>query len=161
MAESPDSVVVMETTQGTIEIQLKPRSAPEACANFLGLVEKGYYNGTPFHRIIKGFMIQGGDPTGTGRGGKSLRGGDFDDEFSSKEKHDKPGVVSMANAGPNTNRSQFFITTAPAEHLDGRHTIFGFVSKGYDVVEKLELVKTGAQDRPLEEQKILRAHVKH
>lgn len=152
--------VVFETTQGTIEMELFPSVAPKTTENMIGLVKKGYYDGTVFHRIIKDFMIQGGDPTGTGRGGESLWGGKFKDEFSSNVQFDKPGILAMANAGPNTNGSQFFITTVPTPWLNGRHTIFGKVISGYDVVQKLENVKTSAGDKPVEEQKIIRAYIK-
>jgi len=107
------NTVVLETTQGNIEIKLMPETAPKACENFKALVEKGYYNGTIFHRVIKGFMIQGGDPTGTGRGGDSASGGTFADEFKDGVTFNKKGILAMANRGPDTNGSQFFITVAP------------------------------------------------
>ncbi len=150
--------VVFETTQGKIVFKLFPKEAPKTVENFVGLVNKGYYNGVIFHRIIKDFMIQGGDPTGTGRGGESLWGGRFQDEFS-QLIFNKKGLLAMANAGPNTNGSQFFITTVPTPWLDNRHTIFGEVVEGYDVVQKLENVRTGYGDRPVEEQKIIKATV--
>jgi len=153
-------VVVLETNQGNIEIKLMPDVAPKACENFIGLVEKGYYNGLIFHRVIKGFMLQGGDPTGTGRGGESLWGEPFEDEVSAETKFDQPGILAMANAGPNTNGSQFFITTAATPWLNMRHTIFGEVISGYDAVQKIENTPVGANDRPLAEQKIIRAYVK-
>jgi len=155
-----NGTVVLETTQGTIEVKLMPEAAPKACENFVGLVEKGYYDGTIFHRVIKGFMIQAGDPTGTGRGGKSLWGKPFSDEVSLKVKFDKPGLLAMANAGPNTNGSQFFITTVKTPWLDMKHTIFGEVVSGYDVVEKIENVPTGNFDKPKVEQKIIKAYLK-
>ena len=155
-----DQTVVLETNQGTIEIKLFSDIAPKACENFVGLVKKGYYNGTPFHRIIRNFMIQGGDPTGTGRSGKSLWGFPFEDEVMPAITFDRPGLVAMANAGPNTNASQFFITTAKTPWLNMKHTIFGEVSSGLDVVQKLENVPTGAGDKPLTEQKITKAYVK-
>ena len=151
--------VVLETNQGTIEIKLMPEAAPKACENFTKLVEKGYYNGLIFHRVIKGFMIQGGDPTGTGAGGESIWGKPFEDEVSSSVKFDKPGILAMANAGPSTNGSQFFITTAATPWLNMRHTIFGEVVKGYDVVEKIENTQTSSSDRPLTEQKIIKAYL--
>lgn len=159
MAKQPP-IIVMETTQGTIEIALKPDIAPKACENILKLAEKGYYDGVTFHRIIKQFMIQGGDPTGTGAGGESIWGKPFADECTSSAKFDKPGLLAMANAGPNTNGSQFFITTAETPWLNGNHTIFGEVVKGYDVVQKLEAVETTMQDRPVEDQKIKRMYIK-
>jgi len=155
-----DPVVVLETNQGNIEIQLFPKIAPKTCENFIGLVEKGYYNGIIFHRVIKGFMIQGGDPTGTGRGGESLWGGKFEDEVTRDMTFNKKGLLAMANAGPNTNGSQFFITVVPTPWLNMNHTIFGEVISGYDVVEKIENAKTGYGDRPVEEQKIIKAYVK-
>lgn len=154
------TTVVFETTQGNIEFKLFPDVAPKTVENFVGLVNKGYYNGIIFHRIIKDFMIQGGDPTGTGRGGESLWGGKFEDEFSPTKQFDKPGILAMANAGPGTNGSQFFITTVPTPWLNNRHTIFGEVSVGYDIVKKLEGVQTGSGDRPVEDQKIVKAYVK-
>lgn len=153
-------IVVFETNQGIIEVELWPATAPKTCENMIGLVEKGYYDGTIFHRVIKEFMIQGGDPTATGRGGESLWGGKFEDEFSNSVRFDKPGILAMANAGPNTNGSQFFITTAATPWLNGRHTIFGKVVTGYDVVQKIENTKVGAGDRPVEDQKIIRAYIK-
>ena len=148
-AVSKNPVVVFETTQGTIELKLFPDVAPKACENMVGLIKKGYYNGLIFHRVIKGFMLQGGDPTGTGRGGESLWGGTFDDEFSPSYTFDKPGILAMANAGPNTNGSQFFITVAATPWLNKHHTIFGEVVEGYDVVDKIGKVERDAQDRPL------------
>ncbi|MDE2223561.1 MAG: peptidylprolyl isomerase [Candidatus Omnitrophica bacterium] len=154
------TVVVLETNQGNIELTLYPDKAPKTVENFVGLVKKGYYNGTIFHRVIKNFMIQGGDPTGTGMGGQSLWGGAFADEFSPELTFDKPGILAMANRGPDTNGSQFFITTVPTPWLNGHHTIFGFVSGGYDVVSKIANTATGAGDRPVKEQKIIKAFVK-
>ncbi|HMV26008.1 MAG TPA: peptidylprolyl isomerase [bacterium] len=156
----PDTIIVLETTQGTIEVKLFPDIAPKASENFEQLVEKGYYDGIIFHRIIKDFMIQGGDPTGTGRGGQSVWGMPFDDEFSFKVQFDKPGILAMANAGPRTNGSQFFITTVPTPWLNNRHSIFGEVISGYDVVKKLEGVKTNPMDKPLQDQKIIKAYKK-
>lgn len=150
----------METTQGTIEIELMPEVAPKACENMTKLAEKGYYDGIVFHRIIKEFMIQGGDPTGTGAGGESIWGKPFEDECKSSVTFNKPGLLAMANAGPGTNGSQFFITTVETPWLNGNHTIFGEVKKGYDVVKKLEAVETGMQDRPVKEQKITKMRVK-
>lgn len=151
--------VVLETTSGMIEIELMPDVAPKACENFAGLIDKGYYNGLIFHRVIKGFMIQGGDPTGTGRGGQSVWGKPFEDEFDSTAQFDAPGILAMANAGPGTNGSQFFITTAKTPWLNDHHTIFGKVTKGYDVVAKIEKVPTGPGDRPVKEEKIIKAHL--
>jgi peptidylprolyl isomerase len=153
-------IVVLETTQGNIEITLMPDAAPKTCENFLGLVEKGYYNGLIFHRVIKEFMIQGGDPTGTGAGGTSIWGKTFCDEFKSDVKFDKPGILAMANSGPNTNGSQFFITTVNTPWLNMRHTIFGKVTAGYPVVQKIENIDVDGDSRPTVEQKIIRAYVK-
>jgi peptidylprolyl isomerase len=153
-------MVVLETNQGNIEIKLYSDVAPKAVENFLGLVEKGYYDGLIFHRVIKNFMIQGGDPTGTGRGGESIWGKPFEDEVSKGVQFDRKGLLAMANAGPNTNGSQFFITTVPTPHLNGKHTIFGEVVSGYDVVDKIQNVEKGPGDRPIEEQKIIKAYKK-
>lgn len=153
-------VVVFETNIGSFELSLKPDVAPKTCENFLGLVEKGYYNGIIFHRVIKDFMIQGGDPTGTGRGGESIWGKSFADEVVSSVKFDKPYLLAMANRGPNTNGSQFFITTAATPWLHMKHTIFGEVTAGGDVVKKIEQTRTDMQDRPVEPIRIIKAFVK-
>lgn len=162
-AQEKETYVVLETTQGAIELKMLPDVAPLAVENFTTHVKNGYYNGVVFHRIIKNFMIQGGDPTGTGRGGESIWKKEFKDEFKGR-LFDKKGIVAMANKGPHTNGSQFFITTAPTPWLNGAHTIFAEVEvKSMDVVEKLQSVKTlgqRGQDRPLEEQKIIRAFIK-
>jgi peptidylprolyl isomerase len=154
-------IVEIETNQGTFEVALKPDIAPKASENFLKHAQDGYYNGVIFHRVIKGFMIQGGDPTGTGRGGKSVWNTPFEDEVTDKVKFDKPGLLAMANAGPKTNGSQFFVTTAATPWLNKKHTIFGEVVKGFDVIQKIETTKTGAGDRPVQEVKILRMSVKN
>ena len=155
-----DQIVVLETTQGNIEIKLMPELAPKACENFTKLVEKGYYNGIIFHRVIKGFMIQGGDPTGTGTAGESIWGKPFEDELTPVLKFSRPGILAMANAGPNTNGSQFFITVAKTPWLDMHHTIFGEVVSGYDVVQKIENTPVNAMDKPVSEQKIIKAYIK-
>jgi len=154
---SPTLTAVLETTQGTIELRLFPDVAPKACENFAGLIEKGYYNGIIFHRVIPEFMLQGGDPTGTGSGGKSIWGKNFEDECKPSVKFDKKGLLAMANAGPGTNGSQFFITTAATPWLHMKHTIFGEVVKGYDVVEKIEKTPTDMGDRPKQKQEIIKA----
>lgn len=141
---------VIETSMGTFEIEFYTKQAPKTVQNFIQLAAKGYYNGLIFHRVIKDFMIQGGDPTGTGSGGESIYGKTFEDEIVPTLHHDDPGVVSMANAGPNTNGSQFFITTVPTPWLDGRHTIFGVVTSGMSVVNSISKVKTDKNDKPLE-----------
>lgn len=155
-----NSIVVLETNQGNIEIKLFADIAPKTCENFIGLVKKGYYDRVIFHRVIKDFMIQSGDPTGTGRGGESIWGRPFEDEVSSKATFDKKGLLAMANAGPDTNGSQFFITTAKTPWLNMRHTIFGEVVSGYDVVEKIENTSTDSSDKPLSQQKIVKAYLK-
>lgn len=145
-------VAVFETNMGTFECELFEDKAPKTVANFVGLAEKGYYDGVIFHRVIDNFVIQGGDPTGTGSDGESIYGHPFEDEFHPDLKHNKAGVLSMANAGPNTNGSQFFITLAPTPWLDNRHSIFGEVIKGMDVVKaigKVETIKPG--DRPVKD----------
>lgn len=153
-------MVTIQTTQGDMEIELRPDVAPKACENFITLAKKGYYDGQIFHRIIKNFMIQGGDPTGTGRGGESMYGKPFADEITPKITFEKPYLLAMANRGPNTNGSQFFITVAPTPHLNGRHTIFGVLTKGLDVLKKLEFVPTDANDKPKNDQKIIKVIVK-
>jgi peptidylprolyl isomerase len=156
---SMDTRVLLETTQGNIEIELMTEVAPKACENFTSLIKSGYYDGIIFHRIIKGFMIQGGDPTGTGRGGASVWGAPFEDEVVQSVAFDRPGLLAMANAGPNSNGSQFFITTNEASWLNMKHTIFGEVVAGKDVIEKLDNVPTRGADRPRDEQKIIKASI--
>jgi len=151
MPEKGEQIVVMDTSLGTIKIKLFPTKAPKTVENFIGLVDKGYYNGIIFHRVIPDFMIQGGDPTGTGTGGESLWGGKFEDEFSLDLKNIR-GAVSMANSGPNTNGSQFFIVQAAATPwLDGRHSVFGQVFEGLDVVDKIVNVERDSSDKPIED----------
>lgn len=159
-ADNSEPHVVLETTQGVIELKLFADIAPLAVENFITHVKNGYYDGVVFHRIIKNFMIQGGDPTGTGRGGSSIWNKPFKDEYKDKT-FSHAGVLAMANAGPNTNGSQFFITTVPTPWLNGRHTIFGQVStESFSVVNKLQNVKTSAADRPAQEQKIIKAYIR-
>ena len=155
-----ETIIVLETNQGVIEIKLMPEAAPRACENFTTLVEREYYDGIIFHRVIKKFMVQGGDPTGTGSGGESIWGSPFEDEVTPEAAFDKPGLLAMANSGPNTNGSQFFITTARTPWLNMRHTIFGEVISGYDVVERIENSPTDSSSRPLTEQKIIKAYLK-
>lgn len=135
------TAAILHTTMGDIHLRLFPSAAPRTVENFVTHARQGYYNNTIFHRVIRKFMIQGGDPMGDGTGGESIWGGEFADEFSSL-RHDKPYTLSMANAGPNTNGSQFFITTEKTPWLDGKHTIFGRAVQGLDVVHKIENVKT-------------------
>jgi peptidyl-prolyl cis-trans isomerase B (cyclophilin B) len=124
----------IETNRGSIEIELYPQYAPKTVNNFVFLAREGFYDGVSFHRVISNFMIQGGDPTGSGRGGPGYR---FEDEFRGNPLKHETGVLSMANAGPNTNGSQFFITHSPQPHLDGKHTVFGKVTRGQDVVDAI------------------------
>ena len=176
LAEFKGPKAIFETSEGHFEIALFPKQAPKTVENFIGLTKKGYYDGLIFHRIIADFMIQGGDPTGTGMGGESLWGKPFEDEFSNQLFNLK-GALSMANAGPNTNGSQFFIVTnrhldpsmkaqlseagfpepiikayeqGGTPWLDHRHTVFGQVLSGRSIGEKIGQVKTGANDKPVE-----------
>lgn len=136
MMIDPEKVYIcsIETDRGMIELELFPRYAPKTVNNFVFLAREGYYDGVIFHRVISNFVIQGGDPTGTGRGGPGYR---FEDEFSGNPLVHETGAISMANAGPGTNGSQFFITHSPQPHLDGRHTVFGKVVQGQDVVDAI------------------------
>ena len=127
--------ILMNTNKGIIEIELYPEHAPKTVNNFVFLAKEGYYDGVSFHRVISDFMIQGGDPTGTGRGGPGYK---FEDEFKNTPLKHERCVISMANAGPNTNGSQFFITHSPQPHLNGKHTVFGKVINGQDVVDLIE-----------------------
>ncbi len=142
------TTATIETNQGTFVVELYTDKAPLTTKNFIDLAKKGFYDGTIFHRVIPNFMIQGGDPTGTGRGGPGYT---INDEFNPALRHDSPGILSMANAGPNTGGSQFFITVALTPWLDGKHSVFGKVIKGYDVVEKISKAKRNANDKPLED----------
>jgi len=152
-------VVVLQTTQGDLEIELFSDIAPLAVENFMTHIKDGYYDGIIFHRIIKNFMIQGGDPTGTGRGGESIWHKDFKDEFKDKV-FDKAGILAMANRGPATNGSQFFITTAPTPWLNGHHTIFGQITKkSYATLSTLNNTPVN-QSRPKKEVKIIKAFIK-
>jgi cyclophilin family peptidyl-prolyl cis-trans isomerase len=138
----------IKTNMGDMEIELFPDDAPKTVENFVELAKKDYYKGVIFHRVIENFMIQGGDPTGTGRGGESAWGGKFKDEFTPKLTFDKPGILAMANAGPGTNGSQFFITLAPTAWLNNHHTIFGKIINGMDVLNSIGKTKT-KNDRPI------------
>lgn len=161
-AAGKDLYATLQTSEGTIVVRLFAKDAPKTVANFVGLAagekawrdpttekmsKKPLYDGTVFHRVIPGFMIQGGDPTGTGRGDPGYR---FEDEFQSGRTFNKTGLLAMANAGPGTNGSQFFITTSMPDYLNNRHTIFGEVVSGYDVVEKIANVQRDPRDKPLE-----------
>ncbi len=148
----PQKTVRLETNMGNITIALDP-AMPVTAGNFESLVKKGYYDGVIFHRIIKGFMIQGGDPTGSGMGGPGYA---IKDEFTKNNRNDR-GTISMANAGPNTGGSQFFINLVGNNFLDAKHPVFGKVIEGMDVVDKIASVKTGANDRPVQNVTILHA----
>lgn len=144
-------IAEFRTNKGNFAVELFEDRAPITAGNFIDLVEKGFYDGVIFHRVIDGFMIQGGDPTGTGRGGPGYT---IDDEFHPELRHDSEGILSMANAGPNTGGSQFFITLAPTPWLDDRHAVFGKVVEGMDVVREIGKVPTLPGDRPVDEVKI-------
>ena len=137
---------VFDTSMGTFKVELFTDLAPKTTQNFIDLANRQFYDGVIFHRVIDGFMIQGGDPTGTGAGGPGYQ---IPDEFGPGLAHDKPGILSMANAGPNTGGSQFFVTLVPTPWLDGRHAIFGAVVEGMDVVEAIGKTETGRADRPV------------
>lgn len=157
-----EMIAVFETNKGTFKVKLYPEKAPKTVENFVGLAEgtkewtdpsgkkakKPLYDGTKFHRVIPNFMIQGGDPLGNGTGGPGYR---FEDEFDKSLRHDKPGILSMANAGPGTNGSQFFVTVAATPWLDGKHTIFGEVIDGMDIVNDISKARTAPGDRPVED----------
>ena len=154
----------LQTTHGPLTLELLPEFAPRAVWNFVKLVKKGYYDGIVFHRNIRNFMIQGGDPTGTGKGGQSVWGKNFNDELQGPFKHDKRGVLSMANKGKNTNSSQFFIIYRPTSHLDGKHTIFGRVvddagDESMNVLKRLENVPVDSSDRPKEDIELIEATI--
>ena len=142
---STNRKIKFTTNKGEFIAEMFEDKAPKTTKNFIDLVEKGFYDGLIFHRVIDGFMIQGGDPTGTGMGGP---GYEIDDEFGPGLQHDDEGILSMANAGPDTAGSQFFITLAPTPWLDGHHAVFGKVLEGMDVVRQIGVVPTDAQDRP-------------
>ena len=143
-----NKIAEFNTNMGNFKIELFMKEAPLTVGNFVKLVDKGFYNGLIFHRVIPNFMIQTGCPQGTGFGGPGYT---IRDEFDPNLKHDTPGVLSMANAGPNTGGSQFFITVAPTPWLDGKHAIFGKVTNGMDIVDKISKVQTGRADKPLQD----------
>ena len=158
LLEAANPIATLETSKGNIKIELRADLAPKAVQNFVTHSKNGYYNGLIFHRVIKDFMIQGGDPTGTGAGGESIWGKPFEDEFAPNAVFDKAGILAMANRGPNTNGSQFFITTVVTYHLNGRHTIFGYIKEGFDIVKKIESVETNGRyegNKPLDDVKII------
>ncbi|XP_077300571.1 peptidyl-prolyl cis-trans isomerase-like 1 Cypl [Arctopsyche grandis] len=150
---------VIETTMGEFTVEIYWKHAPNTCRNFMELIRRGYYNNTKFHRVIRDFMIQGGDPTGTGRGGSSIYGQKFADEIHEDLKHTGAGILSMANSGPDSNGSQFFITLAPTQWLDGKHAIFGRIQSGMGVVKRIGLVECDVSDKPVDDVKIVKAYV--
>ncbi|MBU1111170.1 MAG: peptidylprolyl isomerase [archaeon] len=143
-----NGIAVIKTNIGTMKIQLELEKAPLTSQNFIDLANKGFYDGLIFHRVIENFMIQGGDPNGDGTGGPGYK---IDDEFHPYLSHSKAGILSMANSGPNTGGSQFFITLVPTPWLDGAHAVFGHVIEGEDVLAEIGAVETGARDKPLED----------
>lgn len=144
----PNPIVTVETTRGAFQVELFEKRAPKTTANFLSLVKKGFYDGVKFHRVIENFMIQGGCPKGTGGGGPGYK---IEDEFHPELRHEDEGIISMANAGPNTGGSQFFITLVPTPWLDDRHAVFGKVVEGIEVVREIGATETDQTDLPLEE----------
>jgi cyclophilin family peptidyl-prolyl cis-trans isomerase len=152
-----NKIAVFKTAKGTFEAELFTEKAPITTQNFIDLANKGFYNGLIFHRVIDGFMIQGGDPNGDGTGGPGYT---IQDEFHPDLKHDSEGILSMANAGPNTGGSQFFITLAPTPWLDGKHAVFGKVFKRMEVVREIGKVETDSRDKPLEDVKINKIEIK-
>mmetsp|Transcript_50935 Transcript_50935/g.51863 ORF Transcript_50935/g.51863 Transcript_50935/m.51863 type:complete len:155 (+) Transcript_50935:2-466(+) len=148
------SKAILRTTKGDIHIKLFPE-VPKTLENFCEHARSGYYDGVLFHRVISNFMLQTGDPLGDGTGGESIWGGEFEDEFVRDLRHDRPFTVSMANAGPNTNGSQFFITTVATPWLDNKHTVLGRVTNGMDICTLIENVKTDKNDKPLDDIRIL------
>ncbi|KAI9688243.1 MAG: heme binding [Bathelium mastoideum] len=151
--------VALETSMGTIVIELYNDHAPKNCKDFASRARQGFYNDTIFHRIIPNFIIQGGEPTGTRHIGSSIYDKKIEDEINPSLKHTGAGILSMSNSGPNTNGNQFFITLAPTPWLDGKHTILGRVKSGLRVVQRIGFVKTGTEDRPVEEVKIVKSRI--
>lgn len=158
-----NQLVTMETSLGIIKIEIfsDNQSLSKTTKNFTNLVQMKYYEDTKFHRVIKYFMIQGGDPTATGRGGQSSYGKPFEDEIVPELKFNKPGILAMANSGANTNGSQFFITTKPTPWLNGKHTIFGKVVEGMDVVYKIDSTPVGKKDKPLKAIRIIKTRLNY
>ncbi len=153
------SLVVLKTNKGNIKLELFPEAAPKACENFVGLVEKDYYDGLIFHRVVEDFVVQSGDPTGTGTGGESLWGEPFRNEISEDVSFDRAGRLGMANSGPGTNTSQFFITLKPTPKLNKRYTIFGEVVDGFETVEKIAASPADSKNKPLKQQKVIEAYI--
>jgi len=160
VSESSEMIVTLKTNEGDIQLKMFSKVAPLAVENFTTHAKDGYYDGLIFHRVIKDFMIQGGDPTGTGRGGESIWKKEFVNEYAANVVFDRPFLLAMANHGPNTNGSQFFITTKATPFLNGGYTIFGEVISGKEVVRKIENTQTGAADRPVSKQIIEKVIVK-
>ncbi len=156
-SEDKNLTAIIETNMGTMEFELFVDKAPITAKNFADLAQKGFYDGIIFHRIISGFMIQGGDPTGTGMGGPGYT---INDEFHPDLKHDSIGILSMAKAGPNTGGSQFFITLAPQPYLDNQYAVFGKLTNGEDVLDKIGAIETDANDKPINEVKMIRVTIK-
>lgn len=150
LKEGEQLVAILETNKGNIEFELYFSETPRTVENFVGLSFQGYYNGITFHRVVRNMLIQSGDSTATGKGGRSYFGAEFEDEISYKLRFDSEGIVAMANRGPGTNTSQFFITVIPIPYLDGKHTIFGRVIEGMDVVAKIASVNVNAVEKPIE-----------
>ncbi len=151
--------MTIHTSLGFLKVELFCDTVPKLTHNFLALLASGYYNGTRFHRNMVGFMIQGGDPSGKGKGGESAQGGLLEDEFSGEHSHNKRGIVSMANNGENQNGSQFFITYSKQEHLDEQYSIIGHVIDGFATLDKMERVPVGKKNRPIEDIVIQRVHI--
>lgn len=151
--------VTLHTSLGFLKVELFCDTVPKLTRNFLALLASGYYDGTRFHRNMAGFMIQGGDPSGKGKGGESAQGGFLEDEFSGEHSHNKRGIVSMANNGENQNGSQFFITYSKQEHLDEQYCIIGHIIDGFATLEKMERVPVGKKNRPIEDIIIQRVHI--
>ena len=154
------TTAILRTTMGDIQLKLFPELVPKTVENFVTHARNGYYDNVVFHRIIKAFMLQTGDPLGDGTGGTSIWGNEFEDEFHPDLKHDRPYTLSMANAGKNTNGSQFFITTVPTPWLDNKHTVFGRAVTGMDVIHNIENLKTDKTDKPFEEVRILNIEIR-
>ena len=151
--------VTLHTQLGDLKVELRCDTAPRCSFNFLALAASGTYDGTPFHRLMPGFMVQGGDPTGTGKGGQSIWGGTFSDEFHPDNAHDARGVLSMANKGPDSNRSQFFFTFGPQPHLNDKYSVFGHLVDGFETLDALEKLPVGKKHRPVTEVTIDRVTV--
>jgi len=151
--------ITLHTNLGDIKIEVYCDTVPRTSFNFLALCASGYYDNTQFHRNVRGFMIQGGDPTGTGKGGDSIWGGKFADEIHPSNTHTQRGIVSMANSGPGTNASQFFITYAKHPHLDNNYTVFGKVIDGFETLDAMERVPVDAKHRPTSDVQIEKIHI--